>query len=275
MLKFTSDGTHVLTIGEPGPTRPRCPNSNDTDGGLERHAAALQPGRYRGRSPGPTSSTSPTAMATTGSSWSTPRPATTSATGAPTARIPVDDVAPMRPVPTREDRDCRHPPQYFRNPVHCVRITHDDKVYVCDRSQQPDPGVRDRRRRSSRRSSSGRTRWAAARSGISTPRRIARRAASTTSTAPTSTPTRCTARSLRAARHLRPPGRNAGQFHWVHNLATDSEGNIYTAEVDTGKRAQKFVRSGDEGCPLKHWQTRSERRAGRMLTPARRLQRGS
>ncbi len=36
-------------------------------------------------------------------------------------------------------------------------------------------------------------------------------------------------------------GRSAGQFHWVHNLAVDSNGNIYTAEVDTGKRAQKFV----------------------------------
>ncbi|HZA49476.1 MAG TPA: hypothetical protein VE549_01980 [Myxococcaceae bacterium] len=36
-------------------------------------------------------------------------------------------------------------------------------------------------------------------------------------------------------------GRSAGQFHWVHNLAVDSRGNIYTAEVDTGKRAQKFV----------------------------------
>ena len=35
-------------------------------------------------------------------------------------------------------------------------------------------------------------------------------------------------------------GRNAGQFHWVHNLATDSRGNIYTSEVDTGKRVQKF-----------------------------------
>lgn len=35
-------------------------------------------------------------------------------------------------------------------------------------------------------------------------------------------------------------GRSAGQFHWVHNLAVDSQGNIYTAEVDTGKRAQKF-----------------------------------
>ena len=42
-------------------------------------------------------------------------------------------------------------------------------------------------------------------------------------------------------------GRYAGQFHWVHNLAVDSKGNIYTAEVDTGKRAQKFVPRGNEG----------------------------
>jgi DNA-binding beta-propeller fold protein YncE len=35
-------------------------------------------------------------------------------------------------------------------------------------------------------------------------------------------------------------GRNAGEFHWVHNLAVDSKGNVYTTEVDTGKRAQKF-----------------------------------
>jgi len=41
-------------------------------------------------------------------------------------------------------------------------------------------------------------------------------------------------------------GRSAGQFHWVHNLAVDSRGNIYTAEVDTGKRAQKFTRH-DQG----------------------------
>jgi len=39
-------------------------------------------------------------------------------------------------------------------------------------------------------------------------------------------------------------GRNAGEFHWVHNLAIDSKGNIYTTEVDTGKRAQKFRNVG-------------------------------
>jgi hypothetical protein len=36
-------------------------------------------------------------------------------------------------------------------------------------------------------------------------------------------------------------GRNAGQFHWVHQIAHDSKGNLYTGEVDTSKRLQKFV----------------------------------
>jgi DNA-binding beta-propeller fold protein YncE len=36
-------------------------------------------------------------------------------------------------------------------------------------------------------------------------------------------------------------GRNAGDFHWVHNIAVDSQGSVYTTEVDNGKRAQKFV----------------------------------
>ncbi len=40
-------------------------------------------------------------------------------------------------------------------------------------------------------------------------------------------------------------GRMAGEFHWVHNLAIDSKGNVYTTEVDTGKRAQKFLFRGD------------------------------
>jgi hypothetical protein len=37
------------------------------------------------------------------------------------------------------------------------------------------------------------------------------------------------------------PGRYAGEFHWVHDLAIDSTGSLYAGEVDTGKRAQKFT----------------------------------
>ncbi len=39
-------------------------------------------------------------------------------------------------------------------------------------------------------------------------------------------------------------GRHSGMFHWVHNLVVDSHGNFYTAEVNQGRRAQKFVVSG-------------------------------
>ncbi len=37
-------------------------------------------------------------------------------------------------------------------------------------------------------------------------------------------------------------GRNAGEFGWMHNMASDSKGNLFTVEVNPGKRVQKFVR---------------------------------
>ena len=43
-------------------------------------------------------------------------------------------------------------------------------------------------------------------------------------------------------------GRQVGEFHWIHILAVDSDGNIYTGEVDTGPRIQKFTRYGSESC---------------------------
>jgi len=36
-------------------------------------------------------------------------------------------------------------------------------------------------------------------------------------------------------------GHSGGGFHWVHVAASDSAGNLYTGEVDSGKRIQKFV----------------------------------
>lgn len=39
-------------------------------------------------------------------------------------------------------------------------------------------------------------------------------------------------------------GRQPGQFFGVHNLATDSKGNLYTAETYTGARVQRFLFKG-------------------------------
>jgi hypothetical protein len=35
-----------------------------------------------------------------------------------------------------------------------------------------------------------------------------------------------------------------GQFFGVHNLATDSKGNLYTTETYTGARVQRFIFKG-------------------------------
>jgi hypothetical protein len=39
----------------------------------------------------------------------------------------------------------------------------------------------------------------------------------------------------------------AGQFFWIDAIATDSFGNIYTGEVWTGKRVQKFILQQGDG----------------------------
>jgi len=57
---------------------------------------------------------------------------------------------------------------------------------------------------------------------------------------------RCSPSPDRAGRELASfgrPGHMAGNFKWVHNIAIDSKGTIYTAEVGDGRRAQKFKRA--------------------------------
>lgn len=41
-------------------------------------------------------------------------------------------------------------------------------------------------------------------------------------------------------------GRQAGQFTWLHSIDTDSDGNLYATEVNTGRRVQKLVFTGVE-----------------------------
>jgi DNA-binding beta-propeller fold protein YncE len=44
-------------------------------------------------------------------------------------------------------------------------------------------------------------------------------------------------------------GRYPGQFFGVHNVATDAQGNLYTAETYTGARVQKFTFKGIQKVP--------------------------
>lgn len=131
------------------------------------------------------------------------------------------------------------PEQSFRNPVHCVRLARDGLVYVCDRSN-------DRIQVFRRDGSYVREFFVATETlGAGSVWDIAL------------LPDRLQSFLLTAdgennlVRLLHRPsgeergqfgrgGRNAGHFHWVHNIAVDRFGNIYTTEVDTGKRAQRF-----------------------------------
>lgn len=132
------------------------------------------------------------------------------------------------------------PARQFRNPVHCVKIANDGLVYVCDRVNN--------RIQVFRKDGTFVKEFFVATNTLGN---------GSTWDVDTSPDNRQTwlynpdgennkvwilnRQSGMIAGSFGRNGRYAGQFHWVHNLAVDSHGNIYTAEVDTGKRAQKFM----------------------------------
>jgi len=49
-------------------------------------------------------------------------------------------------------------------------------------------------------------------------------------------------KTLETAGTFGSAGPGPGQFQTLHHLAVDSKGNIYTAEIGRGRRAQKLVK---------------------------------
>lgn len=47
------------------------------------------------------------------------------------------------------------------------------------------------------------------------------------------------------------PGVAPGEFYVLHHMTTDLEGNLYTSEVEDGRRIQKFVFKGLVTVPAK------------------------
>ncbi len=129
----------------------------------------------------------------------------------------------------------------FANPVHCVRLTKDDFLYVCDRANN--------------RIQVFKKNGEFVRQFVQDP--VTRGSGSVWDLIPSEDPAqkylivadgannevRIVLRETGAlVGSFGRPGRMAGDFHWVHNIAIDSQGSVYTAEVDTGKRAQRFRR---------------------------------
>jgi NHL repeat len=144
--------------------------------------------------------------------------------------------------PTDQDLPKYNPdsPQ-FANPVHCIVLTKDGLVYVCDRSNNrvqvfhKDGTFVQQFVFDAKTQGSGST-WGLAISPLDKKQDYLVLIDGTNNVLET-----VRRKDGAVVGTYGRPGRNAGEFHWVHVGAFDSRGNFYTGEVDTGKRLQKWV----------------------------------
>ena len=127
----------------------------------------------------------------------------------------------------------------FANPVHCIALARDGLVYVCDRSNnrvqvfRKDGGfVRQYVFDPDTKGSA----WGVAFSPLDKKQNFFVLIDGTNNVMET-----VRVRDGAVVGTFGRPGRETGQFHWVHVGKFDSRGNFYTGEVDTGKRLQKWV----------------------------------
>ena len=222
LLKFTMDGKLVLQIGHAGPIR----GSNDTTAlGSPADVAVDVAAREVFAADGYTNRRVVVFDSETGAykrHW-----------GA-YGNMPSDDKTPPYDP-------AKPPSQQFGNPVHCIRIAKDGLVHVCDRTNDrvqifrkdgtfvaehiyekttrgtgsvydlvfsPDPAQQ----------------FIYMIDGMNGEIRILSHA------------------TYEVLARFGRPGRQAGEFTALHNIAVDHQGNIFTAEVNTGQRVQKFRR---------------------------------
>src|SRR6266481_6268746 len=132
------------------------------------------------------------------------------------------------------------PDQQFRNPVHCVHISRDGSVYVCDR-------VNDRMQVFTKQGKFVKEFFVRPQTlGIGSVWQFAFSTDENQKFLFVDDGENNVIWTVRredgtVVGQTGHNGRNAGQFHWVHQIVSDSQGNLYTGEVDTGKRIQKFV----------------------------------
>jgi DNA-binding beta-propeller fold protein YncE len=148
-----------------------------------------------------------------------------------------DDATPAAYKPTDP------PAQQFRNPVHCVQISTDNLVYICDRQNDRiqvfhTDGTFVKEVFINKETLGSGSAWEIAFSkdpqqkfmyltdGENDRIHILERD------------------SLKLLTTFGEGGRQPGEFYGVHSIATDSKGNLYTAETYRGQRIQKFIYKG-------------------------------
>lgn len=152
-------------------------------------------------------------------------------------------------------------PNFFRSPLHCAKLSNDGFLYVCDRGNN--------RVQVFKASDAGKPcqnpNGEAGKCGFVGEIHVAPQTASGTSgtvnfsTDPeqsclyvadlaNDTVYEINRSNLQEIDRFGTGGRQIGQFHWPHVVSVDSDGNVYTGEVDGAARVQKFLRYGAVGC---------------------------
>jgi DNA-binding beta-propeller fold protein YncE len=132
------------------------------------------------------------------------------------------------------------PARQFGNPVHCVKLSHDGLVYVCDRKND--------RIQVFRHDGGFVAEWfiKPATRGLGSVWDLAFSPDPAQSFLYNADGINDEVRILRRADGVvvgtfGHPGRRPGEFHWVHSIAVDSHGDVFTTEVDKANRVQKFA----------------------------------
>ena len=132
------------------------------------------------------------------------------------------------------------PARQFGNPVHCVRLSNDGKVYVCDRVnnrvqvfEKSGRFVHEFRVEPLTRANG--SVWDMVLSHDAAQRYLY---VADGANGRIYVLDRATGATLSSFGRT---GRMAGEFKWIHNIAIDRQGNLYTSEVGFGRRVQKFA----------------------------------
>ena len=239
LLKFTSKGKLIKQFG-----------GRDKSGGNKDTKNLQQPADVRGNTRRPTRPSLPTATAIAASSCSTPTPARSSACGAPSATrrsirrrlLPRQfDRPPARPRRRPAIVDGDGPPQF--GIVHSIKLSNDGLVYVADRGNSRVQVFTPDGKYQTRCSSTGRPPSPTTACGLALSPDPQQRFlyVSDFGNGHTRGPGSQDAEGRDAVRRA---GSQPGNFRNAHHIATDSKGNLYTAEVNPGSRVQKMVFKG-------------------------------
>ncbi|MEJ7926393.1 hypothetical protein WG908_06430 [Sphingobium sp. AN641] len=141
-------------------------------------------------------------------------------------------------------------PQQFRKPVHCVGMSVDRLIYVCDRSNDrlqvfTPEGKFVKEAFFDRNTKGAGSVWDIAFSRDAQQRYIYMADGSNNKIRVIDRKT------LAVVTQFGDGGRQPGQFYGVHSIATDAKGNIYTTETWEGKRLQRFNYKGIGAVPVR------------------------